>query len=94
MRNLKLFFEVGQLTEVLFRENAQAEVRRSIRGKTGGAVMLQGVNDRVGKGQVPVDYQRGACQQVRLQDRMAKCVVKWQQHQRGRGKQERILKAV
>ena len=42
MRNLKLFFEAGQLTEVLFRENAQAEVRRSIRGKTGGAFRSAG----------------------------------------------------
>ena len=37
MRTLKLYFEAGQLTEVAFRENANSEPRRTIRGKTGGA---------------------------------------------------------
>ncbi len=37
MRNLKLYFEAGQLTEVVFRENGTNEPRRTIRGKTGGA---------------------------------------------------------
>jgi len=42
MRSLKLYFEMGQLTEVVFRENANGEARRSIRGKTGGAFRSAG----------------------------------------------------
>lgn len=42
MRSLKLYFEMGQLTEVLFRENSGEEYRRSIRGKTGGAFRFAG----------------------------------------------------
>jgi hypothetical protein len=42
MRSLKLYFEMGQLTEVTFRENANGEARRSIRGKTGGAFRSAG----------------------------------------------------
>lgn len=42
MRSLKLHFESGQLTEVLFHENANSEPRRTIRGKTGGAFRYAG----------------------------------------------------
>lgn len=42
MRSLKLYFESGQLTDVLFRENANSEPRRTIRGKTGGAFRYAG----------------------------------------------------
>ena len=42
MRSLKLYFESGQLTEVMFRENANGETRRTIRGKTGGAFRSAG----------------------------------------------------
>lgn len=42
MRSLKLYFEMGQLTEVIFRESANGEARRSIRGKTGGAFRSAG----------------------------------------------------
>jgi len=42
MRSLKLYFESGQLTEVIFRENVSGEARRSIRGKTGGAFRTAG----------------------------------------------------
>ena len=42
MRNLKLYFESGQLTEVAFQESAQSDVRRGIRGKTGGAFRCAG----------------------------------------------------
>jgi hypothetical protein len=42
MRNLKLYFQSGQLTEVEFQENDSSQVRRSIRGKTGGAFRTAG----------------------------------------------------
>ncbi len=42
MRSLKLYFEIDQLTEVIFRENAGDEVRHTIRGKTGGAFRYAG----------------------------------------------------
>ncbi len=42
MRSLKLYFEMDQLTEVMFRENAGDEERRTIRGKTGGAFRYAG----------------------------------------------------
>ena len=42
MRSLKMYFECGQLTEVLFQENANTEPRRTIRGKTGGAFRYAG----------------------------------------------------
>jgi len=42
MRNLKVYFESGQLTEVVFKESSSGEERRSIRGKTGGAFRSAG----------------------------------------------------
>lgn len=42
MRSLKMYFECGQLTEVLFHENTNSEPRRTIRGKTGGAFRYAG----------------------------------------------------
>lgn len=42
MRSLKMYFECGQLTEVLFQENVNGEPRRTIRGKTGGAFRYAG----------------------------------------------------
>ena len=42
MRSVKLYFELGQLTEVVFKENVASEARRSIRGKTGGAFRTAG----------------------------------------------------
>lgn len=42
MRSLKLYFERDQLTEVMVRENAGDAVRRTIRGKTGGAFRYAG----------------------------------------------------
>jgi len=42
MRDLKLYFEGGQLTEVAFCDGVSAEIRRSIRGKSGGAYRLAG----------------------------------------------------
>lgn len=37
MRDLKLFFEAGQLIEVAFCDGITTEVRRSVRGKSAGA---------------------------------------------------------
>jgi hypothetical protein len=42
MRDLKLYFEAGQLTEVQFCDGVSGEVRRSIRGKSGGAYRSAG----------------------------------------------------
>ena len=42
MRNLKLYFEAGQLTEVAFCDGISGDVRRSIRGKSGGAYRCSG----------------------------------------------------
>ncbi|MEY4668942.1 MAG: hypothetical protein RL518_1641 [Pseudomonadota bacterium] len=42
MRDLKLYFEVGQLTEVTFCDGVSGDVRRSIRGKSGGAYRSAG----------------------------------------------------
>jgi len=42
MRNLKLYFESGQLIQVIFKESSSGEARRSIRGKTGGAFRTAG----------------------------------------------------
>jgi hypothetical protein len=42
MRNLKLYFESGQLIQVVFKESSSGEARRSIRGKTGGAFRTAG----------------------------------------------------
>jgi len=42
MRDLKLYFEAGQLTEVAFCDGISGDVRRSIRGKSGGAYRCAG----------------------------------------------------
>jgi len=42
MRDLKLYFEAGQLTEVAFCDGVSGEVRRSVRGKSGGAYRSAG----------------------------------------------------
>jgi hypothetical protein len=42
MRDLKLYFEAGQLTEVAFCDGISGDVRRSIRGKSGGAYRSAG----------------------------------------------------
>ena len=42
MISLKVYFELGQLTEVVFKESTSGEERRSIRGKTGGAFRSAG----------------------------------------------------
>lgn len=42
MRDLKLYFEAGQLTEVSFCDGVSGDVRRSIRGKSGGAYRSAG----------------------------------------------------
>ena len=42
MRDLKLYFEAGQLTEVAFCDGISGEVRRSVRGKSGGAYRCAG----------------------------------------------------
>lgn len=42
MRELKFYFEAGQLTEVHFCDGVSGDVRRSIRGKSGGAYRAAG----------------------------------------------------
>ncbi len=42
MRDLKLYFEAGQLIEVAFCDGVSGEVRRSVRGKSGGAYRSAG----------------------------------------------------
>jgi hypothetical protein len=42
MRDLKLYFETGQLTEVHICDGVSGEIRRSIRGKSGGAYRSAG----------------------------------------------------
>lgn len=42
MRDLKLYFEAGQLTEVAFCDGVSGDIRRSIRGKSGGAYRSAG----------------------------------------------------
>jgi hypothetical protein len=42
MRDLKLYFEAGQLTEIYFCDGISGDVRRSIRGKSGGAYRSAG----------------------------------------------------
>ena len=42
MRELKVYFEAGQLTEVSFKDGVSSEIRRSVRGKSGGAYRSAG----------------------------------------------------
>jgi hypothetical protein len=42
MRNLALYFESGELTEVIFQDGPGAPARASVRGKTGGAFRSAG----------------------------------------------------
>jgi hypothetical protein len=42
MRNLALYFESGELTEVIFQEGPNTPARASVRGKTGGAFRTAG----------------------------------------------------
>jgi hypothetical protein len=42
MRELKVYFEAGQLTEVSFKDGVSSELRRSVRGKSGGAYRSAG----------------------------------------------------
>ncbi len=42
MRELKAYFEAGQLTEVVFNDGVSSEARRSVRGKSGGAYRTAG----------------------------------------------------
>lgn len=42
MRSLSLYFESGELTEVIFQENPAGPARASVRGKTGGAFRTAG----------------------------------------------------
>jgi len=42
MRELKAYFEAGQLTEVEFNDGVSTDTRRSVRGKSGGAYRTAG----------------------------------------------------
>ena len=42
MKELKAYFEAGQLTEVSFKDGVSSELRRSVRGKSGGAYRSAG----------------------------------------------------
>jgi hypothetical protein len=42
MRNLTLNFELGELTEVQFQDSVHGNLRRSVRGKTGGPFRTAG----------------------------------------------------
>jgi hypothetical protein len=42
MRNLALYFESGELTEVIFQDGQNTPARASVRGKTGGAFRTAG----------------------------------------------------
>jgi len=42
MRNLTLYFEVGELTEVVFNDGVSNLARTSVRGKSGGALRTAG----------------------------------------------------